>query len=129
MRLVRLVRGQHVNLLVAVHRVPQAQARAQFQIARLGHAFEQQDRILDAAVTQFDRLAEARHREPVGHAGQRPGHLQGAVPVSIGLDHRESAAARCGAAQDGEVAAQRGEVDACADAHGPRSGQRSTPSA
>ena len=34
------------------------------------HTFEQEDRLLDAAVTQFHRLAEACHGESVRDAGQ-----------------------------------------------------------
>ena len=58
-----LVRGQPVDLRLAVHRVPQVQARAQLEVARLEAALEQQHR---AAPAQ----ARARARPRRGRAAQ-----------------------------------------------------------
>jgi len=42
------VRRQHVDLLVAMHGVPQLQPRAKFQVACFKHAFQQQNRAASA---------------------------------------------------------------------------------
>ena len=98
-RRVRLVRGQHVDLLVAVHHVPQVQARAQLQVARLEAAFEQQDRAAPAERAHALGLVQVEQREAVGAA--QPGEdALDAVAVGIGLDDRPdpaSGAARAGA--------------------------------
>ena len=67
-RHLRLVRGQHVDLLVAVHGVPQAQARAQLQVARLEHAFQQQDGAAPAQRAHPLGLGQVQQREAVGAA-------------------------------------------------------------
>ena len=85
-RLVGLVHGQHVDLLVAVHRVPQVQARAQLQVARLEHAFEQQDRAAPAQRAHPLGLLQVEQREAVG-AAQALEHALDAMAVGVGLDH------------------------------------------
>ena len=83
----RLVRRQPVDLFVAVHRVPQVQARAQFQVARLENAFEQQDGAAPVQRAQALRLGQVQQGKTVG-APQRAEHALDAVAVGIGLDHR-----------------------------------------
>ena len=85
-RLLRLVHGQHVDLLIAVHRVPQVQARAQFQVARLEHAFQQQDGPAPAQGAHALRLLQVQQGEAVG-AAQSVEHAFDAMAVGIGLDH------------------------------------------
>ena len=87
MRLVRLVRSEPVDLLGAVHHVPQVQARAQLQIARLEHAFEQQDGAAPAQSAHTFGLGQVQQREAVGAAQAVEGAFD-AVAVGICLDHR-----------------------------------------
>ena len=81
-----LVAGQHVDLLIGVHGVPQAQARTQLQVARGKNAFEQQDRAAPAQVAHALRLIEVEQRKSVGCAQGRV-DARNAVPVGIGLDN------------------------------------------
>ena len=106
MRLVRLVHGQPVDLLVAVHGVPQVQARAQLQIARLEHAFEQQDRPAPAQCAHALGLGQVQQGKAVGAAQAFEGALD-PVAVGVGLDHGPQARARRGFAQALQVVAQR----------------------
>ncbi len=70
-RLVRLVRGQPVDLLVAVHHMPEVQARAQLEVARLEAALEQQDGAAPAQRAQPLGLGQVEQREAVGRAQAR----------------------------------------------------------
>jgi small-conductance mechanosensitive channel len=85
-RLVRLVAGQPIDLLLAVHRVPQVQARAQLQVARLEHAFQQQDGPAPLQRAQALGFGQVEQRKTVGGA-QRVEHAFDAVAVGVGLDH------------------------------------------
>ena len=82
----RFVQGQHVNLLIAMHGVPQVQARAQLQIARFKHPFEQQDRSAPAQGTHLLGLLQVQQGKAIGTA-QALEHLLNAVTIGIGLDH------------------------------------------
>ena len=84
---VGLVRGQPVDLLVAVHHVPQVQARAQLQVARLEAALEQQHRAAPAERAHALGLGQVEQREAVG-AAQAVEDALDAVAVGVGLDHR-----------------------------------------
>ena len=123
MRLVRLVRGQPVDLLVAVHGVPQVEARAQLQVARLEHALQQQDRAAPAQIAHTLRLGQIEQREAVGAAQAFEGALD-AVAVGIGLDDGPHPRARRGGAHLRQVVAQRAGVDGGVDRarHGSSSG-------
>src|SRR5436853_489585 len=74
-----------VDLLVAMHRVPQAQARTQLQVARLEHAFEQEDGTAPAQRAHAFGLLQVQQREAVG-AADRFEHAVDAVAIGIGLD-------------------------------------------
>ena len=89
-RRVGLVARQPVDLLVAMHRMPQVQARAQLQVARLEHTFEQQDRATPAQGTHALGLGQVQQGEAVGAAQALEGALD-AMAVGIGLDHRPDA--------------------------------------
>ncbi len=85
-RHLRFVRGQHVDLLVAVDGVPQGQARAQLQVARLEHALDQQDGAAPAQLAHALGLAQVQQGKAVS-AAQTIKHLLYAVAVGVGLDH------------------------------------------
>ena len=109
-RLVRLVHGEHVDLLVAVHRVPQVQARAQLQVARLEDAFQQQDGPAPAQRAHPLGLVQVEQGEAVGAAQALP-HPLDAVAVGIGLDDAPDLRVGRGPAHAGKVVAQRVGVD------------------
>ena len=90
LRQLGLVRGEPVDLFGAVHCVPQMQARAELEVARLEHAFKQQDRAAPVQRAQALRLGQVQQREAVGTA-QRVEHALDAVAVGVGLDHRPDA--------------------------------------
>ncbi len=90
MRHLRFVRGQPVDLRIAVHGMPQAQARAQLQVARLEHALQQQDRAAPAESAHALGLGQVQQSETVGGA-QAFEHALDAVAVGVGLDHRPHA--------------------------------------
>ena len=104
-RLVRLVRGQPVDLLVAVHDMPEVQPRAQLEVARLEAAFQQQHRAAPAQVAHPLRLVEVEHRQAVGTEQARPDALD-AVPVGVGLDDRPQPGVGCAPACAGQVAGE-----------------------
>ena len=110
MRHLRLVGGQPVDLLVAVHRVPQAQARAQLQVARLEHAFEQQDGAAPAQGAHALGLGQVQQGKAIGRA-QAFKHPLNAVPVGVGLDHGPDFGIGHGALHALEVVLQGSGVD------------------
>jgi hypothetical protein len=116
-RRVRLVHGQPVDLLVAVHRVPQPQARAQLQVARLEHALQQQDGAAPAQGAHTLGLGQVEQREAVG-AAQALVHALDAVAVGVGLDDGPQARAGRGGAQAPQVVAQGVGVDGGLDRTG-----------
>ncbi len=63
-----LVRRQPVDLRLVVHRVPQVQARAQLEVARLEAAFEQQHRAAPAQRAHALGFGEVEQRKAVGAA-------------------------------------------------------------
>jgi hypothetical protein len=111
-RQLSLVRRQPVDLLAAVHRVPEVQARAQLQVARLEHAFEQQHRAAPAQRAHALGLGQVEQREAVGAAQAVVGALD-AVAVGVGLDHGPDAGIRrafthpCQVVQEGVAVDQR----------------------
>ena len=108
--LLGFVRSQPVDLFAAMHRVPELQARAQLQVARLEHAFEQED---GAAPTQRAHAAGLVHVEQgkaVGAAHAVKTALD-AVAVGVGFDHRPEAGVGRGLARPGLVVAQGVEVN------------------
>ena len=110
MRLQGLVGREHVDLLVAVHRVPEVEPRAQLEVARLEHALEQQHRPAPAQRAHALRLGQVEQREAVGTAQPLVDALD-AVAVGIGLDHRPDAGIERIAAHALEVVAQGIGVD------------------
>jgi hypothetical protein len=107
---VGLVQRQHVDLLVAMHRVPQVQARAQLQVSRLESAFEQQDRAAPAQSPHPFGLGQVQERKTIGPA-QTVKHPLDAMPVGIGLDHGPGLGVGRGLAGHAQVVAQRSGVD------------------
>ena len=101
-----LVRRQHVDLLVAVDGVPQAQARAQLQVARLKAAFQQQNRPAPVERAQALRLGQVQQRKAVGAAQAFKGPFN-AMAVGIGLDDGPDPRVRCGGARAREVVGER----------------------
>jgi hypothetical protein len=109
-RHLRLVGSQPVDLGVAVHGVPQAQARAQFQVARLEHAFKQQDGAAPAQVADALGLLQVQQGKAVGGAKGLE-HPLDAVPVGIGLDHGPDACVGSGLLRARQVVLQCSGVD------------------
>ena len=93
------------DLLVALHRVPHVQARAQFQVARLEHAFQQQDRATPAQGAHTLGLAQVQQRKAIG-ATQAFVHALDAVAIGVGLDHGPDAGVGRGMAHACQVVAQ-----------------------
>ena len=119
MRLVRLVAAEPVDLFSAVHRVPEVQARAQLQVARLEHPFEQQDGAAPAQRAQALRLVQIEQGETVGRA-QGVEHPFDAMAVGIGLDHRPDPRIGRRGAGPRQVVRQRVGVDQGFDRTGHR---------
>ena len=109
-RLVRLVRGQPVDLLLAVHHMPEVQARAELEIARLETALEQQDRAAPVQRAQPLGLGQVEQRKAVGGAQRGKDPFQ-AMAIGVGLDHGPQARVGGGALQALEVVAQGAKVD------------------
>ena len=86
-RLRRLVRRQPVDLRLVVDRVPEVQARAGLEVARLEAAFEQQDRAAPAERAQRFGFVQVEQREAVGGLAGRRRRCD-AVAVGVGLDDR-----------------------------------------
>mmetsp|Transcript_16038 Transcript_16038/g.30226 ORF Transcript_16038/g.30226 Transcript_16038/m.30226 type:complete len:250 (+) Transcript_16038:151-900(+) len=84
-RLVGLVHGQPVDLLLAMHRVPELEPRAQLQVARLEHALQQQDGAAPVQRAQPLGLGQVQQREAICRPQAGVGALD-AVAVGIGLD-------------------------------------------
>jgi hypothetical protein len=80
-----LVRCEPVDLLLAVHGVPQAQARAQLEVACFEAAFEQQHRTAPAEGADALGFIEVEQRKAVGAAQAVEGTFD-AVAVGVGLD-------------------------------------------
>ena len=118
-RLVRLVLGEPVDLLLAVHHVPQVQARAQLQVARLEHAFEQQDGAAPVERAQRRSLGQVEQGKTVGRAQRVEGPLD-AVAVGVGLDHRPDSRVGRLRARAGQVVAQGIGMDQRFDRTGHR---------
>jgi hypothetical protein len=90
LRLMCLVRCQPIDLGLAVHRVPQVQARTKLQVARVESPFKQQDRPAPAESAQPFGLGQVEQSEAVGAAQPREGMLD-AMAIGVGLDHRPDA--------------------------------------
>ena len=105
-----LVAAEHVDLLVAVHGMPQAQARAQLQVTRLEHTFEQQDRAAPAQGPHPFGLGQVQQRKAVGPA-QAVEHPLDAMAIGIGLNHSPDLGVLGRLAHPREVVAQGGRVD------------------
>ncbi len=110
MRRVGLVLGEPVDLLLAVHRVPQVQPRAQLEVALLEAAFQHQDRPAPAERADALRLVEIEQREAVRSSEtiERPFY---SVPVGIGLDDGPDARIRSGFAGSSDVVREGVDVD------------------
>ncbi|MDH6592283.1 hypothetical protein M2165_002172 [Variovorax sp. TBS-050B] len=117
LRLECLVRREHVDLLVAVHRVPEVEARAEFEVARLEHAFEQQHRPAPAQRPHALGLVQVQQREAVGAAQPFVDPLD-AMAIGIALDHGPDAGIDSRAPRAIEVVAERSGV------HGGENGAR-----
>ncbi len=101
---------QPVDLLFAVHHVPQVQARTPLQVACVEHAFEQQDGAAPVHLAQLARFGDVQQREAVGCAQAFEGALQ-AVTVGVGLDHRPDSRIRGAFAGADEVVPEGIEVN------------------
>ena len=77
---------QPVDLFVTMHGMPDGQARAHFQITRLEHAFEQQNRAAPAQLAYALGFFEVQHGKAVGRA-QAFKQVFDTVAVSVGFDH------------------------------------------
>ena len=66
----------------------------QCQLVRLEEAFQQQDRSANAGLAQLQRLFDTGHGKAIGLFLQSLRATHGAMPVGIGLDHRERLGAR-----------------------------------
>ena len=104
------MRRQHVNLLVAMHRVPQLQARAQLQVTRLKHAFEQQDGPAPTQVAHALGFIQIQQGKTVGAAQARVRALN-AVAVGVGFDHSPHLGLRHRGAVAVQVVLQCSRVD------------------
>ena len=93
-----------------MHRVPQAQARAQLQVALLEAAFQHQDGAAPAERADALRLVEIQQREAVG-ASQAIERSLDAVAVGIGLDDGPDAGVGRGLAGAPEVVGEGVDVD------------------
>ena len=110
LRLLRLVRREPVDLLAAMHHMPEVQARAKLQVARLEGAFEQQDRPAPAQCTHALGLGQVEQREPVGAAQALESTLD-AMAIGIGLDHGPDARVGGGLAHPLQVVRQGIDVN------------------
>lgn len=79
------MRGQHVDLRIAVHGMPEIEARTQFQVARLEHAFQQQDRSAPAKRAHPLGFGQVEQRETIGTA-ETVEYALDAMAVGVGLD-------------------------------------------
>ncbi len=102
--------------------VPEVQARARLEVARVEAAFEQQDRAAPAELAQQLGLGDVEQREAVG-ALQRREDVGDAVAVGVGLDDRPDARAGRGAARDLEIGGEGVAMDQRFDR--PRHGRNS----
>ena len=110
MRRVRLVRREQVDLGLMVHRVPQVQARAELQVARLETAFEQQNRPTPAERAHPLGLGQVEQCKPIGSLQPWVNPLD-AVAVSIRLHHRPDLGVGRGAVRTLQVVRQGIGVD------------------
>ena len=117
MRHIGLVRGQHVDLLLAVHRVPQVQARTQFEVTLLEHAFEQQDGAAPTERAHALRLVQVEQGKAIGAAQAFIGAFD-AVAIGIGLDDGPDARLRCSATCARQVVGEGFGMDAGLDRTG-----------
>ena len=110
MRHLGFVDGQHVDLLVAMHHMPQAQAGAEFQIALLEGSFQQQDGAAPAQVAHALGLGQVEQGKTVGGT-QGIEHALNAVAVGIGFDHRPHTGIAGGGTGTRQVVAQGIQVN------------------
>jgi hypothetical protein len=109
-RQLRLVGGQHVDLLVAMNGVPQAQARTQLEVARIKTALQQQDGPAPVQRAQALGLGQVQQGKAVS-AAQGIKDALNAMAVGIGLDDRPDLGVRRGGAGAGQVVSERFGVD------------------
>ena len=84
------------------------------RVVGAGHMQPAEQRSLDPAVPQRDRLGEQRRAEPAGAAAPRgPRARHQPVPVRVGLDHREQVGGGGVLAQDPHIGLDRAQVDVC----------------
>ena len=81
-----LVGGEHVDLLIAVDGVPQAQSGTKLQIALLKSALEKQNRPAPSELTDPLRLLKVQQGKPVRPTKPLEDALN-AVSIRIGFDH------------------------------------------
>ena len=105
LRHIGLVGREHVDLRLVVHRVPQVQARAPFQVAQLKRAFKQQNRPAPAQGAQALGLVQVEQRKSVG-AAQAFKCALNAVAIGVGLDHGPGAGIRGAGTRALQVVAQ-----------------------
>ena len=110
MRPIGLVRGQQVDLCIVMDNVPQIQARAGFQIARLEDPLQQQDRATPAQAAHAFGFAQVQQVNTVRSTQALAGPLD-AVTIRIGLDDSPQFCALGQLAHAPEVLAQGVNVD------------------
>ena len=104
-RLLRLMGGQHVNLLGAMNGVPQPEARAQLEVACFKAAFQQQNRAAPVERAQAPGFVQVEKSKPVS-AAQRIKNTLDAVAVGIRLDNRPHPGIRCGSPRARQIVTQ-----------------------
>lgn len=110
LRLQGLVGGEHVDLLVAMHGVPEVQPRAQLQVSGVENAFQQQHRAAPAEGAHALGLGQIEQREAVGAAQSFIDPLD-AMAIGICLDDGPDAGFEGRAARPVEVVTQGVGVD------------------
>jgi hypothetical protein len=100
-----LVRGKHVDLLIAMHHVPQPQPGTQLQVALLKYPLQQQHWSAPTQVTHPLGFGQVEQRKPVGGT-QGIKHPLNAVTIGIGLDHCPHSGIARRLTGQGEVVAQ-----------------------
>ena len=93
-----------------MHGVPHIQARAQLQVARLEHAFQQQQRAAPAQGAQALGFGQVEQGKAIGCA-QGVEHALDAMAVGIGLDHGPHARVLRRRTAARQVVPQRSGVD------------------
>jgi hypothetical protein len=107
----RLAGEQRAGLRRALQHQVQAELGGDGVLAGLEAALQQQDARLAVHGAHLGGLLQTGHGEAVGDLVQRGDHLAHAMPVGVGLDHREGLAPRRAAFGQAVVVDDGGEID------------------